>query len=58
MVGVIDMIGKTRSLGSVTGHTLEGYIICALVFAVLSPVSYTHLCVATLKEILWLLGCL
>lgn len=36
MVGVIDMIGKTRSLGSVTGHTLEGYIICALVFAVLS----------------------
>ncbi len=38
MVGVIDMIGKTRSLGTLTGHTLEGYICCALVFAVISLV--------------------
>lgn len=38
MVGVVDMIGKTRSLGTLTGHTLEGYICCAGVFAVISLV--------------------
>lgn len=38
MVGVIDMIGKTRSLGTITGHTLEGYICCAAIFAVISLV--------------------
>lgn len=38
MVGVVDMIGMTRTLGTVTGHTLEGYIICALIFAIISLV--------------------
>lgn len=36
MVGVMDMIGKVKSLGAVSGHTLEGYLACALVFAVIS----------------------
>lgn len=38
MVGVIDMIGKAKSLGTIYGHTLEGYIDCAIVFAVISIV--------------------
>lgn len=36
MVGVLDMVGKARSLGSMSGHTLEGYLCCAAVFAVIS----------------------
>lgn len=36
MVGVLDMIGKARSLGAISGHTLEGYLCCAAVFAVIS----------------------
>ena len=36
MVGVMDMIGKVKSLGAVSGHTLEGYLACALVFAIIS----------------------
>lgn len=38
MVGVIDMIGRARALGTLSGHTLEGYICCALVFVVISLV--------------------
>ena len=38
MVGVVDMVGKTRTLGTITGHTLEGYIICAAIFAIISLV--------------------
>jgi L-cystine transport system permease protein len=36
MVGVVDMIGKARNLGTIYGHTLEGYICCAIVFSVIS----------------------
>lgn len=36
MVNVIDMVGKARNLGSLKGHTLEAYICCAIVFAVIS----------------------
>lgn len=32
------MVGKARSLGTISGHTLEGYICCAAVFAVISLV--------------------
>ena len=38
MVGVLDMVGKARSLGSMSGHTLEGYLCCAAVFAIISLV--------------------
>ena len=38
MVGVLDMVGKARSLCTISGHTLEGYICCAAVFAVISLV--------------------
>lgn len=38
MVGVVDMMGKAASLGNRTGHPLEGYISCAIVFAVISIV--------------------
>lgn len=34
MVGVVDMVGRARSLGQISGHTLEGYIVCTIVFAV------------------------
>ncbi|MGL6199609.1 MAG: amino acid ABC transporter permease [Lachnospiraceae bacterium] len=36
MIGVIDMIGKAKSLGNLYGHILEGYICCAIVFAIIS----------------------
>ncbi len=36
MVGVMDMIGKARSLGSLYGHTLEGYLCAAVIFTVIS----------------------
>lgn len=38
MVGVLDMVGKAQSLGAISGHTLEGYVCCAAVFALLSLV--------------------
>lgn len=38
MVGVMDMIGKVQSFGNLYGHTLEGYICCAIVFAIISLV--------------------
>lgn len=36
LVGVTDMMGKVKLLGAKTGHTLEGYIVCAIVFALIS----------------------
>lgn len=36
LVGVTDMMGKVKLIGAKTGHTLEGYIVCAMVFAVIS----------------------
>ena len=36
MVNVVDMIGKARNLATMGGHLLEGYICCAMVFAVIS----------------------
>lgn len=38
MIGVVDMIGKVTSIAAVSGHSLEGYICCAVVFAVISLV--------------------
>lgn len=38
LVGVIDMIGKAVSIGAKTGHVLEGYVCCAIVFALISIV--------------------
>lgn len=36
MVNVIDMIGKARNISVSRGHLLEGYICCAIVFAIIS----------------------
>lgn len=36
MLSVIDMIGKAKTIGAMTGHTLEGYICCAAVFSIIS----------------------
>ena len=36
MVNVIDMVGKARNLATMGGHLLEGYICCAVVFAIIS----------------------
>lgn len=38
LVGVVDMVGKGRSLGAISGHYLEGYLCCAVIFAVISLV--------------------
>jgi len=37
-IGVIDVVGKARAIGSVTFRTLEGYIGAAIIFIVLSIV--------------------
>ncbi|HBA64003.1 MAG TPA: amino acid ABC transporter permease [Lachnospiraceae bacterium] len=36
MVNVIDMVGKARNISTSRGHLLEGYICCAIVFAIIS----------------------
>ena len=36
MVGVMDMIGKARSIAAIRGHLLEGYLCAACVFIVIS----------------------
>lgn len=36
MVNVIDMVGKARNISVSRGHMLEGYICCAIVFAIIS----------------------
>ena len=38
MVGVMDMIGKARSLAAIRGHVLEGYLCAACIFVVISLV--------------------
>jgi len=32
MVGVVDMVGYAQALGATTGHTIESYVILAIVF--------------------------
>ncbi|MBP5463590.1 MAG: amino acid ABC transporter permease [Treponema sp.] len=36
MVGVIDIVGRAQSLGNLTSHTFESYLIVAFVFVVIS----------------------
>lgn len=36
MLGVIDMMGKAKTIGAMSGHVIEGYIDCAVVFVVIS----------------------
>ncbi|MCR5623036.1 MAG: amino acid ABC transporter permease [Treponema sp.] len=36
MVGVIDILGRAQSLGNLTSHTFESYLIVAFVFVVIS----------------------
>ena len=36
MIGVVDIIGRAQAIGSATSHSLESYIIIALVFTVFS----------------------
>lgn len=38
LVGVIDMIGKANALAAISGHSLEGLLCAALIFAVISLV--------------------
>jgi L-cystine transport system permease protein len=35
-LGVIDVIGRVRALGTITSRILEGYMVAALVFVVLT----------------------
>jgi L-cystine transport system permease protein len=35
-IGVIDIIGKISSMSSLLGHSLEGYLVAAIIFIVLS----------------------
>lgn len=34
--GILDIMGKAKILGTATGHTLEGYVVVALVYVVIS----------------------
>ncbi|MDR0883464.1 MAG: amino acid ABC transporter permease [Oscillospiraceae bacterium] len=36
MLGIVDVIGQVKAMGSITGHLLEGYIVAAFFFVVLS----------------------
>ncbi len=36
MVGVIDILGRAQSIGNLTSHTFESYLIVAFVFVVIS----------------------
>ena len=36
MIGVIDIIGRARALGATTGHSLESYIIIAVIFVLIN----------------------
>ena len=36
MVGVVDILGRAQSLGSLTSHTFESYLIVAFIFVVIS----------------------
>jgi L-cystine transport system permease protein len=35
-LGILDVIGRVRALGAITSHVLEGYIVAACVFVILS----------------------
>lgn len=35
-LGVIDMIGKVKAIGANTYHTMEGYIVAAIIFIILN----------------------
>ncbi len=35
-VGIIDIMGRAKSIGTVTGHTLEVYLIVAIIYVILS----------------------
>ena len=34
--GILDIMGKAKILGTATGHTLEGYVVAALIYVVIS----------------------
>ncbi len=36
VIGVIDIMGRAKSIGTATGHVLEAYVIVALVFIIFS----------------------
>ena len=36
MIGVVDMIGYAQAIGSVSGHTIESYVILAIVFIIIN----------------------
>lgn len=36
MIGVVDILGRAQSIGSLTSHTFESYLIVAFVFVVIS----------------------
>ena len=36
MIGVIDIIGRASALGATTGHSLESYIIIAVIFVLIN----------------------
>ncbi len=36
VIGVVDIMGRAKSIGSATGHVLEAYVIVALVFIIFS----------------------
>ena len=36
VVGVVEMMGKARTLGVSTGHTLEGFVVVALIYIMVS----------------------
>jgi L-cystine transport system permease protein len=35
-LGILDVIGRVRALGAITSHVLEGYIVAACIFVILS----------------------
>jgi L-cystine transport system permease protein len=35
-LGILDVIGRVRALGAITSHVLEGYIVAACIFVLLS----------------------
>ncbi len=36
MIGVIDIIGRASALGATTGHSLESYVIIAVIFVLIN----------------------
>ncbi len=55
MIGVVDTIGRAQAIGSATSHSLESYIIVALIFVVFSlflqlPYSFVEKKLSFTKE--------